>query len=66
MNRLTEGNNQNQVKELCVLRYNILVPFLFLFHVLIFISLCFLFVYVIICLFSLGFPCFVILSILGC
>ena len=66
MSRLTEGNNQNQAKEVCVLRYNVLVPFLFLFHVLISISLCFLFVYVIICLFSLGFPFSVILSIFGC
>ena len=65
VNRLTEGNVQNQAKELCVLRYNILVPFLFLLHVLIFISLCFFFVYVIICLFRLGFLCLFILSILG-
>ena len=67
LNRLTEGNVQNQAKELCVLRYNILVPFLFLLHVLIFISLCFFFFffYVIICLFRLGFLCFFILSILG-
>ena len=51
MNRLTKGDGQNQVKELCVLRYNLLGPFLFL--VLIFIFLIFLFLYVIICLFSL-------------
>ena len=50
VNRLTEGNDQNHAKELCVLRYNILVPFLFLFHVLIIISLCFLFVFIIVCL----------------
>ena len=38
VNRLIEGNGQNQAKELCVLRYNVLVPFLFLFFVLVFIS----------------------------
>ena len=29
VNRLTGGNGQNQAKELCVLRNNVLVPFLF-------------------------------------
>ena len=52
MNRLTKGNSQNQAKELCVLRYNVLVPFLF--FVLIFFSLFSLFVCFITCLFSLG------------
>ena len=28
INRLTKGNGQNQANELCVLRYNVLVPFL--------------------------------------
>ena len=31
MNRLTEGNGQNQDKEFCVLRYNVLSPFSFSF-----------------------------------
>ena len=64
MNRLIRGNGQNQAKVFCVLRCDVLVPFLFL--VLIFISLFFLLVYVIICLLSLGFLCFIILSMLGC
>ena len=54
MNRLTEGNSQNQAKELCVLRYNVLVHFPFLFFILIFFSLFSLFVCVINYLFSLG------------
>jgi len=66
VNRLAEGNGQNQAKELCVLRYNILVPFLFIFFDLIFISSFFFFVYVIICLDSLGFLSFIVLSMLGC
>ena len=47
-NRLIEGNGQNQVKELYVLRYNVLVPFHFLFLAVI------LFVYFLLYLFSLG------------
>ena len=47
MNRLIEGNDQNQAKVFCVLRYDVLVPFLLFFpcfdlHFLVFlISLCY-------------------------